>query len=300
MSTNSTVRCKAQTSLILSEPIPNHKYISDLLRRLNPKNTATNLSAICSLVPEHEEELLASVDQPLEVRRCKKTGRDYLLCDYNRDGDSYRSPWSNEFDPPVEDAEMSSERVRRLEVRANEAFDVYRELEKDTMETRALRLKGEYRYYEGGTSSVYLWNLDDGFAGVVLLKKSSSQTAASGAWDSIHVLEVAERGRTAKYKLTSTVILNLGTKGDALGSLDLAGNMTRQVEADMPVDADETHVANIGKLVEDMELKMRNLLQEVYFGKAKDVVGDLRSIPPLSEANRDRAAQREMISSMGR
>ena len=120
----------------------------------------------------------------------------------------------------------------------------------------------KHRYYEGGTSSVYLWNLDDGFAGVVLLKKSSLQTAASGAWDSIHVLEVAERGRTAKYKLTSTVILNLGTKGDALGSLDLAGNMTRQVEADMPVDADETHVANIGKLVEDMELKMRNLLRK--------------------------------------
>jgi hypothetical protein len=29
------------------------------------------------------------------------------------------------------------------------------------------------RYYEGGVSSVYLWDLDDGgFAGVVLLKKS--------------------------------------------------------------------------------------------------------------------------------
>ena len=76
------------------------------------------------------------------------------------------------------------------------------------------------------------------------------------------MLEAAERGRTAKYKLTSTVILNLGTKGDVLGSLDLAGNMTRQVEADMPVEADEAHVANIGKLVEDMELKMRNLLRE--------------------------------------
>lgn len=99
---------------------------------------------------------------------------------------------------------------------------------------------------------------------MVLLKKSSSQAAASGAWDSIHVLEVAERGRTAKYKLTSTVILNLGTKGDALGSLDLAGNMTRQVEADMSVEADETHVANIGKLVEDMELKMRNLLRKSH------------------------------------
>lgn len=49
---------------------------------------------------------------------------------------------------------MPGERVRKMEVKANEAFDVYREL-----------------YYEGGVSSVYLWNLDDGFAGVVLLKK---------------------------------------------------------------------------------------------------------------------------------
>lgn len=93
--------------------------------------------------------------------------------------------------------------------------------------------------------------------------------------------------------------------------------MVRQVEADMAVEDDTSHVANIGKMVEDMELKMRNLLQEVYFGKAKDVVGDLRSmekkrrrrrfslteflgIPPLSQTNKDRATQREMINSMGR
>ena len=29
------------------------------------------------------------------------------------------------------------------------------------------------RYYEGGVSSVYFWDLDDGFAGVVLLKKGN-------------------------------------------------------------------------------------------------------------------------------
>lgn len=33
---------------------------------------------------------------------------------------------------------------------------------------------GFSRYYEGGVSSVYFWDLDDGFAGVVLLKKSES------------------------------------------------------------------------------------------------------------------------------
>ena len=77
------------------------------------------------------EELLQSVDQTLEVRRCKKSGRDYLLCDYNRDGDSWRSPWSNEFDPPLEDEDEGnkpSERVRKMEVKMGEAIDVYREL----------------------------------------------------------------------------------------------------------------------------------------------------------------------------
>jgi capping protein beta len=143
----------------------------------------------------------------------------------------------------------------------------------------------------------------------------SPNSKTSGSWDSIHVLEVHDRARRAHYKLTSTVILNLGTDGENLGNMDLSGNMVRQVEQDLPIDDENSHVVNIGKLVEDMELKMRNLLQEVYFGKAKDVVGDLRStnpddcttssnfstgIAPLSEAQRDRAAHREMISGMSK
>lgn len=36
----------------------------------------------------------------------------------------------------------------------------------------------DYRYYEGGVSSVYFWDLDDGFAGVILLKKSAFLTLA--------------------------------------------------------------------------------------------------------------------------
>ncbi|CAG9939239.1 unnamed protein product [Clonostachys rosea f. rosea IK726] len=171
-----------------------------------------------------------------------------------------------------------------MEVKANEAFDIYREL-----------------YYEGGVSSVYFWNLDDGFAGVVLLKKSSTPGGSTeGVWDSIHVFEAIERGRNTHYKLTSTVILSLSATGGSLGELDLSGNMTRQVEQDLPVDNDDSHIANVGRLVEDMELKMRNLLQEVYFGKAKDVVGDLRSVGSLSEGARDREAQRELIGSMKR
>ena len=79
------------------------------------------------------------MDQPLEVRRCKKTGRDYLLCDYNRDGDAYRSPWSNDFEidggaaaaasgNEEEEGIKPSERVRKMEVAMGEGVEVYREL----------------------------------------------------------------------------------------------------------------------------------------------------------------------------
>lgn len=103
------------------------------------------------------------------------------------------------------------------------------------------------------------------------------KTGLKGSWDSIHVFEAVDRARNVHYKLTSTVILNMVSGGEDLGEMDLSGNMTRQLEHDAVVDGDGQHVSNIGRLVEDMEIKMRNLLQEVYFGKAKDVVGDLRS-----------------------
>lgn len=49
--------------------------------------------------------------------------------------------------------------------------------------------------------------------------------------------------------------------------------MVRQVEQDMPVDDDTSHVANIGKMVEDMELKMRNLLRKFHCGPVAHLQG---------------------------
>ena len=39
-----------------------------------------------------------------------------------------RSPWSNEYDPPLEDGTVPSSKLRKLEITANEAFDTYREM----------------------------------------------------------------------------------------------------------------------------------------------------------------------------
>ena len=61
------------------------------MRRLPPQQIEKNLSDLIDLVPDLCEDLLSSIDQPLKVATDKKVGKDYLLCDYNRDGDSYRS-----------------------------------------------------------------------------------------------------------------------------------------------------------------------------------------------------------------
>ncbi|CAL8121834.1 unnamed protein product [Orchesella dallaii] len=241
----------------------------DLMRRLPPQQIEKNLSDLIDLVPGLCEDLLSSVDQPLKIARDKAVGKDYLLCDYNRDGDSYRSPWSNTYDPPLEDGAMPSERLRKLEVDANSAFEQYREM-----------------YFEGGVSSVYLWDLEHGFAGVILIKKAGDGSRKiKGCWDSIHVVEVTEKttGRSAHYKLTSTAMLWLQTNKTASGTMNLGGSLTRQMEQDCQLSETQPHIANIGRMVEDMENKIRSTLNDIYFGKTRDIVNGLRSVQPLSD-----------------
>lgn len=98
------------------------------MRRLPPQKIDRTLLDVINLVPDLCEDILSSIDQPLKIARDAKVGRDYLLCDYNRDGDSYRSPWSNTYDPPIEDGAMPSESLRKREIEINAAFDQYREM----------------------------------------------------------------------------------------------------------------------------------------------------------------------------
>ena len=62
----------------------------DLMRRLPPTQIEENLSALVDICPDYADDLLGSVDQPLKVKTDTATGKEFLTCDYNRDGDSYR------------------------------------------------------------------------------------------------------------------------------------------------------------------------------------------------------------------
>lgn len=347
----------------------------DLLRRLPPSKVEQNLESIVKLIPSYADDLYSSVDQPLKVKLDESkqgASREFLCCDYNKDGNSWRSWISDTYHPPIppgaddtvdgESGTRPSAPLRSLELKANDAFETYARL-----------------YYDNALSSVYLWDLDSdpsslpgatvggihapsAFAGVVLLKKSkycSCQPCAtvqlsqiqiratdqqhvssaalfrprltiaigqdrgngvSGAWDSIHVFEATERasggskssssgaGISASYKLTSTVMLSLIRRDESteeptdiqsssakVGTVEIAGSLTRQSEADYALPDFVSHVSNVGRMIEDMEAKMRNQLQEVYFGKTRDVVSHLRSTQSLEKERRARDLQKELM-----
>lgn len=259
----------------------------DLMRRMPPSKIEDNLAGLIDMVPDLTEELLSAVDQPLKIAHDQISKRDYLLCDYNRDGDSYRSPWSNQYDPPLEDGAVPSSQLRQLEVSANEVFDIYRDL-----------------YFEGGVSSVYCWDLDDGFAACILIKKGQDQSKKGhpmkGVWDSIHVVEVQENGKTSHYKLTSTIMLGIDTENPNTGNVSVAGSITRQEEKDLAISDANPHISNIGKMVEEMENKLRNTLEQIYFGKTKDIANELRSVTSASVVGQRKELQKQIGTSLGK
>jgi len=265
----------------------------DLMRRLPPKTVEENLSDLLDLAPDLTEDLLSSVDQPLQVALDKSTGREYLQCDYNRDGDSFRSPWSNKYEPEIEEAYYPSDDLREMEVAANEAFDSYRE-----------------QYYEGGISSVYFWELDEdgAFAMCILIKKSTTDAAKSlkkGLWDAIHVLEVREQEGSvgkpsgkAEYKLTTTIMLSFDTNNEECGNMNTSGNLTRQEAKVMDFSAQRSHLVNIGSFVEDMENRLRELVRRVYFGKTVEVLEKVRSRESLVAEREKNDAKKSLAADL--
>jgi capping protein beta len=201
--------------------------------------------------------------QPLKAMKCPDTNKPFIVCDYNRDGDSFRSPWSNKYTPPLDDGIVPPENLRRLEIAANDAFDQYRE-----------------QYYEGGISSCYFWDNEGGFACCLAIKKESeakasplpegadpkTATVSSGGWNSIHVVEarVSAAEKKCQYKLTTTVMLTLDSSCEAYASTsDICGHLTRSNEREKPIRDESSHVANIGEMVEEMEGRMRDAIYEV-------------------------------------
>eukprot|EP00760_Papus_ankaliazontas_P021108 PhM_4_TR1863/c0_g2_i1/m.6959/K10365/CAPZB; capping protein (actin filament) muscle Z-line, beta len=223
-----------------------------LLKMMPPSDLGESLMGICKLSPDIIETLLPEVDQPLKTRRDDAAKKNFVLCDYNRDGDCFRSPWTNKYTPELEDGWVPDARLRAMEEKANTAWEGYRDL-----------------YYDAGgsTTSVYMWDVDDGFAAAFLLCKD---VAGAGQWNSIHVANTNEK--TGKVSLSTTIML--GTAKEAADGYRVMGSVSQSNECALEGDP----VVCMGKLIQTVENRLRSSLDSVYFGKTKDVISELRSV----------------------
>lgn len=247
----------------------------DMMRRMPPSEIENNLYDLLDVAPDLTEDLLGSVDQPLKTCKDPESGKEFLLCDYNRDADVYRSPWSNKYYDPEnpsaavdEEYDLPAPELRKYEEAANEMFDLYRE-----------------RYYQGppapkkSLSSAYFWAPEDSadMAACILFHTEAEQGHIVGTWDSIHIAEITEGSPMSKYKLTTTIILQCETQAEGVKN-DVAGYRMQVMEREMKLDAQNTHLVNVGTMVQDMENRMLSQMKEIYFGKTQETTNKLRFI----------------------
>jgi len=102
------------------------------------------------------------------------------------------------------------------------------------MELKANTLFNEYRhlYYEGGVSSCYFWDKDDGnFATAWMIRKNVDQVKGVkvGSWSSINVIDVKcdESKLKWTYKITTSVVLEMTIDSKQTGDFNVNGSLTK-------------------------------------------------------------------------
>ena len=90
-------------------------------------------------------------------------------------------------------------------------------------------------------------------------------------------------------------MLWLQTNKSGSGMMNLGGSLMRQKEQDAST-SDSTHIANIGRMVEEMENQIRQSLNTIYFDKTKSILNSLRSAADGEEKAKRDALKNEIIS----
>ena len=253
------------------------KEAYQLLRHVQPNKIERRRDDVITLCPDLEDEILQTVDIPLTLVTDTVNNCQYIACEFNRDLDSYRSPFSNQYFPALDDGQQIPDRLRRMEIMANTAFASYCHL-----------------YYTGGISSVYLWEIDDNVFGLGVFIKNEIDTELrggqhiKGSIDCSDTIEVDESKETAVYKLTSSAIVNVEMECGVGEPLKISGSTSAAKVKNAKWASDEDHLINIGQLVESNSASFKDTIDGIFVGKMKQIMDTL--------ANNDGRAQQAMMA----
>ncbi|KAH0787726.1 F-actin-capping protein subunit beta [Histomonas meleagridis] len=235
--------------------------VYDLLRRVQPSDIEPRLFDVIHLCPDLTDTLLSTVDTPMKIQDDPEAGGKFVACEFNRDLDSHRSPISNKYFPPLPDGQQIPDRLRKMEIKANTAFNAYRHL-----------------YFQGGICSVYLWDIEDKLFGFgVFIKniidtKLRSGERIKGVIDCSDVIEVDESSSNATYTLTSSVLMHVSIDIGLTKPLSIGGSTADRKVATKPWKTDDDHIVNVGELVESNSAHFRDFIESIYISKMRQII----------------------------
>jgi hypothetical protein len=203
--------------------------------------------------------------------------RPFLMCPYNKADLTYRSPWTNmyyvfekkgdgeeEIRIYARDVPEDEKDLRALEANANDVWEAYTQMYygKEAIGSVFLRPQNSKLAHTPGKLGA--------FEGLFGIKK----TAGNGSWDSVHLVKVEEPNeadKTCDYYIESQVVVQLNpyTKSDV--SAHLTKETSRQAKVRL-TGIGGSHLENIGKFIEDIEIEFRSRMERVDMPKTIEVV----------------------------
>ena len=206
----------------------------------------------------------------MQILTDESTGKLFIASDFNRIGQSYRSPWSNVYLPTTHDADalyFPPEQLRRIELTLNELLLSYCNL-----------------YYENAVGSTYLSEAPEGgvFYGVFQIRKdfADPHTKESHCWESNHSFRVNSKVDhdllQVECFMTSTVLTVFEFADAELpshlnGSSSKAGTRSFTIFRKDIDTYEEVLVKTLGELMEDNENSIRGMMDKVAIPRCTEL-----------------------------
>lgn len=215
----------------------------------------------------------------------------FIESDFNKDGDSFRSPWSDTFFPPINSDKFLPKELRTLEEKLNILFKQYAKL----------------YYGEKAVSSVYIIysgdNISNGFECHVLIKNNITDSDNLGdntfldSISNISVKFVKEKdfrdGKKEKIKTIykSNTIFSYYIKIKQFEDCYYNGTINishlQQNYSQIYLDYD-SHIQFIGTSVEENENNLRNQLDLIYLDKSNYICKSIRKTDTIGKDNNNK------------
>jgi capping protein beta len=251
----------------MSAPETPEEAARNLVRHCDPKNVEDRVFETIKLNRDVMDDVLAQVDTPLKVGT-DSSGNQYILCDYNRDGDSYRSPFTNAFLPAIPKPQQLPDALREIEVMGNRGFASY------------LR-----QYFDSGVLSVYCWECDEDSFGVgVFIKKDITGPAGgpeqlTGTISCADVCEVKlinRKQRIYNYGLVSSAIVSITWKCRLGTPVTLAGSVIDGTMAEGGARGALDHLVTLGGIIEASCDRFVGKIRGIYVSRMREILSYMK------------------------